>query len=113
MSHAVNVTVVYIDETNFRLYTRRARGRAVQGHRAVRQVLGSPGPNLNLVMAISPGVGVLYYEMFHGSMTAIRFGHFLDNLAVTLEDTDAFIIMDNAPGHGGTEMNNPRHVIKK
>ena len=33
--------------------------------------------------------------------------------AVTLEDTDEFIIMDNAPVHGGAEMNNPRHVSKK
>ena len=105
--------MVYVDETNFSLYTRRTRGRAVQGHRAVRQVLGSRGPNLNLVMAISPEVGVLYYEMFHGSMTAIRFGHFLDNLAVTLKDMNVFIIMDNASVHGSAEMNNPRHIIKK
>ena len=48
-----------------------------------------------------------------GSMTAIRFNHFLDNLAVTLKDTDAFIIMDNAQVHRGAEMDDPRHIIKK
>ena len=49
-----------------------------------------------------------------GSMTAIRFNHFLDNLAVTLKDTDdAFIIMDNAPVHRGAEMDDSRHIIKK
>lgn len=113
MAEAVHGTVIYVDETCFNLYTRRTRGRALQGQRAVRQVLGSKGPNLNLVMAISPGTGVVYFELARGTMNQVRFGFFLENLAVVLGEANAFIIMDNATVHGRAEMEHPGHIIKK
>lgn len=67
---AVNRTLVYFDETCFNIYSKRTRGRALQGRPAVRQVNGYRGPNLNLVMAISARVGVVYYELQRGCMTS-------------------------------------------
>ena len=80
MQEAVNSIAVYVDETCFNLYTRQTRARALIGQRAVRQVLGSREPNLNLTMTISPGVGMVYYELSRGRMNGNKFGNFLDNL---------------------------------
>ena len=44
-NEGVNQHLVYIDEAGFNLFTRRTRGRAVVGQRAVRQVAGSLGKN--------------------------------------------------------------------
>ena len=52
-AEGVNQNIVYVDEYGFNLYTRRTRGRALVGQRAVRQVAASRGRNLNLLMAIS------------------------------------------------------------
>ena len=112
MENAVQRTCIYIDETSFNLWTRRTRGRAIQGQRAVRQVLGSRGPNLNLVMAISPGTGVVYYELARGTMTSLKFQHFLDNLEVILEEQNAILIMDNAPVHNNAAIGGLNEVKK-
>ena len=112
MENAVQRTCIYIDETSFNLWTRRTRGRAIQGQRAVRQVLGSRGPNLNLVMAISPGTGVVYHELARGTMTSLKFQHFLDNLEVILEEQNAILIMDNAPVHNNAAIGGLNEVKK-
>ena len=53
---------VYVDETEFDLFTKRAYGRARQGEH-VRVVRGKRGNNATVVAAISDHVGVLYYEV--------------------------------------------------
>ena len=82
----VNKTLIFVDEagkyvihtffvkvhaiafiSGFNLHTRRTRGRAAVGERAVRQVAGC---NLNIIMAISPGVGVVYKEVHLGTVNA-------------------------------------------
>ena len=70
LDHGINRTLVYVDETCFNIFTKRTRGRSLKGQPAVRQIGGSRGPNLNLVMAVSPGAGVVYYELHRGSMTS-------------------------------------------
>ena len=99
-----NSTLIYVDETCFNLFTSRTRGRGARGQPAVRQMQFERGPNLNLVMAISPGVGVLYYELQRGTMNGERFGAFMDNLATILEQMNAqnpVVVLDNAPVHRG------------
>ena len=114
LEHGGNRTCLFVDETCFNVYTRRTRGRAANGQRALRQVNKSRGPNLNLTMAISSNVGIVYYELQRGSMNAQRFNTFLDNLSVVLGDEETFVIMDNAPCHQGAEMPDDHlHIVRK
>ena len=65
-------------------------------------------------MAIAPQVGIVYYELQRATCNAERFGIYLDNLSIVLDDEPAFIIMDNAPAHSRAEMMNPEiHTIQK
>lgn len=113
-AEGVNQNIVYVDECGFNLYTRRTRGRALVGQRAVRQVAASRGRNLNLLMAISPTVGVVYHEVVIGSVNGELFGRFVDNLSEVIgEEFDATVIMDNAPIHRNAEMLYENHLIKK
>ena len=50
----INQNLLYVDECGFNLFTRRTRGRARVGQRAVRQVCNSRGKNINIILAISP-----------------------------------------------------------
>lgn len=65
----LGATLIYVDESSFNVFTRRTRGRSARGQPAVRQLGGQRGPNLNLVMAIASGAGVVYYELRRGTMT--------------------------------------------
>ena len=97
-------TLIFVDESCFNIFTRRTRGRAALGQPAVRQLNFDRGANLNLVMAVAPGTGVVYYELQRGTMTGQRFQHYLDNLDQILRDTEAVnpvIVLDNAPVHRG------------
>ena len=51
MAEGVGRNLVYLDEAGFNLFTRRTRGRARIGQRAVRQVGNSRGRHLTLLMA--------------------------------------------------------------
>ena len=98
--------LVYVDESCFNIFTRRTRGRAAVGQPAFRQVQFERGKNLNLVMAVASGVGVVYFELQRGTMTKERYQCFLDNLEHVLRTTgavmnDVAMVMDNAPVHNG------------
>ena len=57
---------------------------------------GSRGRYLNLLMAISPTVAVLYHEIVIGQCE--RFEQFLHNLSEVIgQKSNATIIMDNEP----------------
>lgn len=114
MQEGMNQHLVFVDEAGFNLHTRRTRGRARVGERAVRQVAGSRGGNLNLLMAISPEAGMHYFELHVGTVNRDRFKDFLDNLGAVLgEEFDVSIVMDNAPIHNGVEMDAENHQIIK
>ena len=126
----VNKTLIFVDEagkyvihtffvkvhaiafiSGFNLHTRRTRGRAAVGERAVRQVAGC---NLNIIMAISPGVGVVYKEVHLGTVNTEIFGVFLDNLGdIVSEEQEATVVMDNAPVHNNAFMRHACHEIVK
>lgn len=114
MEEGMNRHLVFVDEAGFNLHTRRTRGRAHVGERAVRQVAGCRGSNLNLLMAISPEAGMHYFELHVGTVNRERFNVFLQNLGVVLgEEFDISIVMDNAPIHNGVEMDAENHQIVK
>lgn len=105
LDEGISKTIIYIDESSFNIFTKRTRGRAPVGRRAVRQVGGQRGPNLNLIVAISSGVGVVYFEQHRGSVNGERFQHFMDNLESVLRSTEVMnpvLVMDNAPIHNGS-----------
>ena len=80
----------------------------------MRQVLNSRGKNLNLLLAISPSAGIVYFEIVEGTVKRDVFEGFLENLsAVVGEEFGCTIIMDNAPIHGNCETVYDHHRIKK
>lgn len=68
LDEGVGRTLIYVDETCFNVFTKRTRGRSRIGTAAVRQIGGQRGPNLCLIMAVSSGVGVLYFELLRGTV---------------------------------------------
>ena len=68
MEEGMNRHLVFVDEAGFNLHTRRTRGRAHVGERAVRQIAGCSGSNLNLLMTVSPEAGMHYFEIHIGTV---------------------------------------------
>lgn len=105
---------VYVDETGLNLHISRTRGRAAVGERAARVVCGQRGRNMTVIMAISDQVGVAYYEVVWGGVTAEVFRDFLTSLGVVLGDEPATVVMDNAPAHRGAELaDSDLHPVRK
>ena len=48
-----NKTIIWMDETNINLYCRRTQGRAPAGQRTAVALLGSKGPNVHVIGAIT------------------------------------------------------------
>ena len=107
----MNRHVVFVDAAGFNLHTRRTRGRAHVDERAVRQIAGCRGSNLNLLMAVSPEAGMQYFEIHIGTVNREKFCKFLENLGMVLEEFGISIVMDNAPTHNGVEMDAENHQI--
>ena len=104
---------VYVDETGLNLHISRSRGRAAVGERAARVVCGQRGRNMTVIMAISDQVGVLYYQVVWGGVTAEIFGDFLTSLGVVLGDEPATVVMDNAPAHRRAQLADPElHTVR-
>ena len=114
MQEGINQNLVFVDEAGFNLYTRRTRGRAARGERAVRQVAGNRGPNLNIILAISPAVGTVYHELHVGIVNGSIFQNFLSNLGEVIgEMFDAVVVLDNAPVHNNCFVEYQNHTIRK
>ena len=97
---------------NQNLYTRRTQGRASVGQRAVRQVAGSRGKNLNTIMAISAAAGLHYYELHEGAVNGHIFQGFLDSLGLVIgEEFRVTVVLDNARVHNN-EMDAENHKVK-
>ena len=93
LQEVVNQNLVFVDEAGFNLYTRRTRGRASIGQRAVRQVAGGRGKNLNIIMAISVAAGLHYYELHEGTVNGQVFQGFVGQ--------PGFVYRRRVPGHSG------------
>ena len=75
MQQGVNQNVVFVVEAGYNLYTRRTRGHALRGQRAVRQVAGNRGRNLNIILAISPAAGTVYHMSFMREPSMAKFSN--------------------------------------
>ena len=109
----VNQNLVFVDEAGFNFYTRRTRGRASVGQHAVRQVAGSLGKNLNIIMAILAAAGLHYYELHEDVVNGQIFLGFLDNLGLVIgEGFLVTVVLDNARVHNNAEMDAENHEVK-
>ena len=70
---SANAHLIYVDECGFNIYQRRRQGRAQVGQRVRRQVNGSRGRNINLIMAISADHGLLYHELKQETLNRERY----------------------------------------
>jgi len=93
---------VFVDEAGINLWTKRTRGRARRGQRAVRVVQGRRGPNLTMTFAVSAESGLVHHELQEGGMTAERFNIFLNNVANRYHNVphELCFVFDNARAHG-------------
>ena len=103
---------IYVDETGFNLWTKRAYGRAPRGERVNRVVRGQRGNNITVIVAISDSVGVLYYEIKEGGVNKDKFSDFMMSLSAVLGEEEAVVILDNAPCHRGVQNRFPDLSIK-
>ena len=72
--------LIYVDESGYNIFTRRSIGHAVKGHRVQRQVCGSRGRNVVLILAISPSLGVIHYSLRQLTVTRVIFQEYLNAL---------------------------------
>jgi hypothetical protein len=111
--HAEGNLVVYFDETNFNLYTKRSRGRAKKGKRAVDVLPASKGPNLQLQCAVSSDIGVVKYRTQKGSIKKMHDNAaFVDEIYDAVKETDVYkdtyadkkivVVFGNSPAHSQT-----------
>ena len=109
MNTGVNLELIYIDEAGFHLRTKRTRGRARRGQRAVRVVAGRRGPSLTMTLAVSNRRGLVHHNLIQGGMNGERFNHFLEQVPL-VAGQDTCLLFDNARAHQAQEANLPDHV---
>ncbi|GFS09931.1 TC1 transposase-like protein [Elysia marginata] len=78
----VLVASILSHEAAINKWTKRTRGRARQGDRAVRIVHGRRGPNLTLTFAVNVMNGLVHDELHQGGMTAERLNQFLHDTSL-------------------------------
>ena len=96
--------VIYVDESGYNVFTRRSIGRARRGERVQRQVCGSRGRNVVLILAISPTLGVVHHWLRQMTVTRATFQEYLNELIekasnLLPEDEHCTIIYDGARPH--------------
>jgi transposase len=99
--------VVYIDETNLNLFTRREYGRSAVGKRVVSRLPASKGPNIHIIGAISQN-GLEYWEKRRGNYKKEEASNFVQRLIRTLVGNGTLlenivVVCDNAPCHSNIE----------
>ncbi|GMF20895.1 unnamed protein product [Phytophthora lilii] len=82
--------VVYFDETNYNLYTKRTRSRAKKGKRAVDKLPPSKGANLPIQCAFSSAFGVVAYGTHRGSIKMQSNADFVEALYKEIKQSDVY-----------------------
>ncbi|KAG4054603.1 hypothetical protein PC123_g10270 [Phytophthora cactorum] len=101
---AMGKTTLYMDETNFNLWSTRKRGRSLRGRRAVKKVFAGGGQNMHVIACISEN-RLVYYETKFGSNRHANVNDFIRSLLRTIRDepertlADVVLVLDNAPCH--------------
>ncbi|GFR66537.1 DDE superfamily endonuclease [Elysia marginata] len=91
----------YIGEAGINVWTKRTRGRARQGDRAVRIVQERRGQNLTMTFAVIVMNGLVHHELHLVGMTAERFSQLLHFTSPQCNPgQEVSFIFDNARAHG-------------
>ncbi|POM71723.1 Hypothetical protein PHPALM_11668 [Phytophthora palmivora] len=111
--HRLGNLVIYFNESNYNLYTKRSRGRAKKGKRAIEKLPPTKRANLQIQCAVSSAFGVVAYRTRRGSIKMQDIADFVDELYAAVKDSDVFkhdftgkkivVVFDNAPAHSQTE----------
>lgn len=105
---------VFIDESNFNLWTTRGKGRSQAGDRACYTVPNSKGRQVSLILAISPALGTVHNNIIQGSCNAIKYLNYLQELIDKLRiqrrlnnfDLPYMLVMDNCSIHHTEDVEN-------
>lgn len=100
----LNENTIFVDETGMNIWTKRSNGRSKIGQPATLMVNGQRGPNLTLILAISPVSGIVHQKFHTGGTNAATFGAFISDLCSKVPSS-ALVIYDNAPCHNIQEAN--------
>jgi len=93
---------ISIDETGFYMGGSRKRGKSRIGRKAIRKVKACPGSRINVIAAISPTQGLLYFEKRDYSTNGKNFLEFLDNMVHSnpiFQQQPFRLLMDNPNFH--------------
>lgn len=97
--------VIYIDESNCNLFSRRTFGRSRKGARCTVKVPTSKGKNVHIIAGISQ-TGIVHWERRRGSYRNEDCNEWLRRLLRRLENNvlqNTVIVCDNAPVHSRLE----------
>ncbi|KAG2884865.1 hypothetical protein PC129_g23429 [Phytophthora cactorum] len=101
---AMGKVILYMDETNFNLWSSRTRGRSLRGRRAVKKVFAGGGQNMHVIACNSEN-GLVHYETNFGSNRHANTNDFIRALLRRIRDSseltlaDVVLVIDNAPCH--------------
>ncbi|KAG2764559.1 hypothetical protein Pcac1_g23749 [Phytophthora cactorum] len=83
---AMGKVILYMDNTNFNLWSSRTRGRSLRGRRAVKKVFAGGGQNMHVIACISEN-GFVHYEMKFGSNRHANTNDFIRALLRRIRDS--------------------------
>lgn len=89
---------IYIDETVYKLWITRTRGRVPQVI-DVSIVGGRTGPNVTVIIAVSITRGSIFSSTDEGGMNSDAFKTFLISVSIAAGLLPATILFDNVPCH--------------
>ncbi|KAG4044437.1 hypothetical protein PC123_g20123 [Phytophthora cactorum] len=101
---AMGKVILYMDKTNFNLWSSRTRGRSLRGRRAVKKLFAGGGQNMHVIACISEN-GLVHYETKFGSNRHANTNDFIRALLRRIRDSsehtlaDMVLVIDNAPCH--------------
>lgn len=111
--HTDGDLIVYCDETNFSLYSKRSQGRAVQRERATVVLPASKGANMQLQCTVSSVLGVVSFQLERGSTRMAENAAFVEVVIAAAKksavyqtsyaDKKIVVVFDNAPAHRQTK----------
>ena len=100
-----NRTIIWVDETNFNMYCKRAQGRSRIGCRASIVVPACKGANLHCIGAMS-STELVHFSTKRGALKSCDFNEWIQQLIAKCEEKhirNPTFVIDNAPAHSKVE----------
>lgn len=97
---------IFYDECGFDLWQTRNRGRAKVGVPVRRVINSQKTPHVTLLLAVSPNVGVVSYQVMSGGAKKADVTAFITRMLTTANEKGLYnmnVVIDNAPAHANIE----------